>query len=338
MRVARLHHPGDIRLSDEPWPVEAPAGQVVVRVTAVGLCGSDLHWFGEGGIGDAGLARPLVLGHEMAGVIVDGPNRGQRVAIDPAQPCGHCEFCRAGHPNLCPNIRFAGHGDCDGGLRDALSWPADRLHPLPDDVSDAAGALLEPLGVALHGLDLGHVRLGATVAVIGCGPIGLLTIQAARAAGAVSVFAVEPLEHRRRAALDVGADRAFTPDEAHQGAIAEATAGRGVDVALEYAGTDDGVTLGMVAARPGGRVVLGGIPSEDRTSFPASLARRKGLTLALVRRMKDVYPRALALVGRGLIAVEPLVGQRFPLDEVAAAFTAAAARTSLKTVVDVSTS
>jgi len=160
MRVARLHGPGDVRVSEEPRPVPGD-GESLVEVTSVGLCGSDLHWFTEGGIGDAVLSRPLVLGHEMAGVVRGGPADGARVAIDPAIPCGHCEQCLAGHPNLCPTVVFAGHGGCDGGLRQFLSWPSHRLHPLPAGLTDDEGALLEPLGVALHAVDLDTVLVAS---------------------------------------------------------------------------------------------------------------------------------------------------------------------------------
>ena len=129
MWAARLHALGDIRLAQEPRPVGC-ADTSVVRVTAVGLCGSDLHWFGEGGIGDARLEQPLVLGHEICGVVESGPMAGQRVALDPAIPCGDCGSCLAGHRNLCPAVRFAGHGAQDGGLREYLTWPTQLLHPL----------------------------------------------------------------------------------------------------------------------------------------------------------------------------------------------------------------
>jgi L-iditol 2-dehydrogenase len=326
MRVARLFGPGDLRVLDEAAPLDRPAGHSLVRMTAVGLCGSDLHWFGEGGIGDAQLAHPLVLGHEFAGVIEEGPRAGTRVAVDPAIPDFTCETCRAGHPNLCPDVRFAGHSTQDGGLRELLIWPDDRLHPLPDAISDAGGALLEPLGVAIHAFDLGHVRIGATVAVVGCGPIGLLTVQLARAAGATAIVAVEPLEHRRKAALDLGADAVVTPAEA-------ATIAGTFDVSFEIAGTDAAVDTAMHLAKPGARVVLAGIPDGDRTSFSASLARRKGLSLIMVRRMKEVYGRAVALVERGLVDVEALVSDRYPLDQATEAFTAAVRREGLKTVV-----
>jgi L-iditol 2-dehydrogenase len=334
MKVARLFGVGDIRVVEEPGPGPPPPGHSLVRVTAVGICGSDLHWFGEGGIGDAALAGPLVLGHECAGIVVTGPQAGVRVAIDPAQPCGHCESCVEGHPNLCLAIRFAGHGDTDGGLREFLTWPDHRLHALPASISDAGGAVLEPLGVAIHAVDLARIRLGSTVAVIGAGPIGLLLIQAVRAAGAVAVYSIEPLVHRRQAALDRGADLAVPP--AAESSIMDATRGRGVDTAIEIAGTDDAVDSALRLARPGARVVLAGIPDHDRTSFPASVARRKGLSILLSRRMKEVYPRAIALAEHKLVDVESVVTERFPLAGAAAAFAAAAGRTGLKTVIEVS--
>jgi L-iditol 2-dehydrogenase len=311
-------------VSDEPVP-ETGAGQALVRVTAVGICGSDLHWYSEGAIGDATLARPLVPGHEGAGEIAEGPRRGERVAIDPAIPCEHCRACRDGYRNLCYNILFSGHGNTDGMLREFMPWPEHLLFPLPDAVSDAGGAMLEPLGVALWALDLGHVPFAGTVAVAGCGPIGLLLIQLLRAAGVREVLAVEPLAHRREAAAKWGADQVVPPDTD--------ISGYGADVAFELAGNDDAVRLAFEAVRPGGRVVLGGIPDSDRTSFRASLARRKGLTIAMVRRMNEVYPRAIDLAARGVVALDPLVSSTIPLADAPAAFAAAERRTGLKVII-----
>ncbi|BCB86179.1 alcohol dehydrogenase catalytic domain-containing protein [Phytohabitans suffuscus] len=324
MRAARLHGIRDIRISDEPTPVPGP-DESLVRVTAVGLCGSDLHWYTEAGIGDARLDQPLAVGHEMAGVIEGGPRHGERVAIDPAIPCERCDLCLGGHPNLCPSVRFAGHGALDGGLREYLAWPTARLHPLPDAFTDADGAMLEPLGVALHSLDLAHLRLGMSVGVFGCGPIGLLLVQLVQLVGARAVYATEPLPHRRRAAEEFGAS------------VVDDPAGLDVDVAFEVAGTDPAVETAMVAAGPGARVVLVGIPDGDSTTFPASVARRKGLTIAMVRRMKDTYPRAIDLVSRGLVDMSTVVTARYPLDQAADAFETAVARRGLKVVVEPTT-
>lgn len=333
MRVARLHGLGDVRVSSEADPEVGP-GQSLVRVHAVGLCGSDLHWFSEGGIGDAQLSSPLVLGHEFSGVVEGGELDGRLVAVDPSDPCGRCEECLEGNRNLCPTVRFSGHGTNDGALRELVAWPTHLLHPVPDSITAADAAMLEPLGVALHAHDLGHVRLQASVAVVGCGPIGLCLIQLARLGGAGRVIAIEPLAHRRAAAAAHGADVVLDPaDPDIHAQLAAATGGRGVDVAFEIAGNDEAVALSVTAARPGGTVVLAGIPGSDSTTFPAGVARRKGLTLKLSRRMKEVYPRTIGLVDRGVVDVRSLVSDTYALGDVAAAFTAADRRTGLKVIV-----
>ncbi|MEV4509943.1 alcohol dehydrogenase catalytic domain-containing protein [Dactylosporangium sp. NPDC049525] len=324
--VMRLHGIGDLRGGAEPRPVPAD-GMSLVRVTAVGICGSDLHWFTHGGIGDAQLRRPVVPGHEFAGVVHGGPLHGHRVAVDPAIPCGRCARCREGFGNLCPAVRFSGHGELDGALREWMVWPTELLHPLPDGLTDTDGAMLEPLGVALHAFDLGHLRLGGSVAVVGCGPIGLLLVQLARFAGAARVVAMDPLAHRAEAA------RGFGADEAVPSGAPAALDGADADVVFEVAGNDEAVHAAVSAARPGGRVVLVGIPDEDRTTFPAGTARRKGLTFAMCRRMNHAYPRAIDLVRRGRVDVTSLVTHRFPLTEAAEAFRTAVGRAGLKVVI-----
>jgi L-iditol 2-dehydrogenase len=318
MKVIRLHAPNDLRQQDEPMPVPAP-GETLVRVTAVGICGSDLHWFGEAGIGDAKLQKPLVLGHEFSGVIAEGPRQGERVAVEPAVPCHTCEFCQRGDPNLCEHMRFAGHGSQDGALREYVAWPEECLFPLPDALSDADGVMLEPLGVAIHAVELAKLQVGMKVGVFGCGPIGLLIMQLARLAGAAEVLVTEPLPHRLEAARSFGA-REWTP-------------GQVVDVAFEVAGEDEAVETAFAAVKPGGRVLLAGIPANDRTSFPASTARRKGLTIKLVRRMKFTYPRAIRLVESGKVDVRSLVSHTFPLEQTQEAFMLAQRRDGLKVIV-----
>jgi L-iditol 2-dehydrogenase len=258
------------------------------------------------------------------------------VAVDPAIPCGTCERCRAGHGNLCTEIRFAGHGALDGALQERLVWPTHLLHPLPESLSDDAGALLEPLGVVIHALGLAHVGLGDDVLVAGAGPIGVLAVAVALRSGARRVFVSEPLAHRRDSARSFGAEGAWSPAEVVD-RVHAATDGRGVDVAVELAGTDDAIAAAVACARPGARVALGGIPSEDRSAFPAAGARRKGLTFAMVRRMHGTYPRAIALATSG-VDLDRLVTSRFALPDAAAAFRTAAARAGDKTVVAVSAS
>jgi L-iditol 2-dehydrogenase len=331
MKSAHLHAPGDLRCQDEPVPAVGE-GEKLICVKAVGICGSDLHWFSEGGIGDAKLEHPLILGHEFAGTT----ESGQRVAVDPAIPCGKCEFCKHGHPNLCPDVRFAGHGGIDGALREYMTWDEKCLFPIPDSLTFADGAMLEPLGVAIHAVDLAHLKAGMMVGVFGCGPIGLLIIQLAKLSGAVNIIATDKLAHRVEAAKVYGASHAFLAgDNLELEEIRAATGGRGVDVAFEVAGVQDAVDTSIAAAIPGGKVILTGIPGDDKTSFSASTARRKGLTIKLVRRMKNTYPRAIELVSKGLIDVRSIVTHRFPLAEARDAFRVAERREGLKIIIEV---
>jgi len=331
MKVIRLHATADIRMHDEPSPIRSQ-GEKLIRVKSVGICGSDLHWFSEGGIGDAGLKHPLVLGHEFAGALEDG----QRVAVDPAIPCRKCEWCLGGNPNLCPDVRFAGHEAVDGALREVLAWDEQCLFALPDSLSYEDGVMLEPLGVAIHAVDLAKLKPGMTVGVFGCGPIGLLIIQLAKLSGAANLIATDKLPHRVDAARAFGADRALITDgQPDVSPILAAAGGRGVDVAFEAAGEQGAVDDAFAAVIPGGKVVLAGIPGEDKTSFSASTARRKGLTIKLVRRMKHTYPRAIELVSRGRVDVRSLVTHRFPLEKTAEAFAMAERREGLKIIIEV---
>jgi L-iditol 2-dehydrogenase len=328
MRSASIWGAHDVRVEEANQPSTGP-GEELVRVTAVGICGSDLHWFEEGGVGDARLSAPKVLGHEFAGLTA----AGERVAVDPAIPCGHCELCRRGHDNLCEAVRFAGH-DIDGAFRDWIAWPRANFHRLPDSLSDADGAMLEPLGVAIHACRLAHLQPGCTVGVFGCGPIGWLVAQLAQHLGASRVFATDlpTRPHRLDAGRVVGATM-FAADGSEVRRMLEANGGKKLDVAIEAAGTNGAVDAAVEAVMPGARVVLAGIPAEERTSVNASAARRKGLTLAWSRRMAHTYPEAIELVGSGAIDVRSCVTHTFPLERIADAFTSASNREGMKVVV-----
>lgn len=331
--AVRLIGAGKLEHVEMPVPAPGP-GEVLIRVLAVGLCGSDAHWFEEGHIGDATVGDGLVLGHELSGVIETGPRSGERVAIDPAIPCGKCELCLGGRSNLCLDLRFAGHGDDDGGLRRYLVWPERCLVPLPDNVSDDAGALLEPLGVALHAIDLAPPGRDASVGVIGCGPIGLLLIGALESRGVGRIVATDRLAHRVEAARAMGADVAIdVADEVAGDDQLLATIGGGLDVVYETAGNDAAVNSALLAARPGGTVALIGIPPGDRTSLQASQARRKELAMIVVRRMlpSDLH-RAAGLAGDGL-EMEALITDRHSLGEAEAAFRTLMSRTGIKVII-----
>jgi L-iditol 2-dehydrogenase len=328
MKTLRLHGPGDLRFHDEPIP--APdVGEKLLRVKSVGICGSDLHWFHEAGIGDDQLVKPLILGHEFCAVT----ESGERMAVDPAIPCGKCQYCIRGDPNFCENLYFAGQADEDGALREWVSWPQRCLFPLPDTLSDADGVMLEPLGIAIHAVDLAHLRVGMRVGVFGSGPIGLLIMQLARLAGASTIIATDVLPHRVEAARKSGADAAYLVSPNMTSPEAEIVGKHGLSVVFEAAGDNNAVEMAISAASPGGKVIIVGIPTDDRTAFSASIPRRKGLTIKMVRRMKLTYPRAIQLVQSGKVDVRSLVTHSFPFDQSIEAYRLAERREGLKAMI-----
>jgi len=312
---------------------EPTAGEVLIRVTTVGLCGSDAHWYEEGRIGETGLGDGLILGHEFSGVIESGPRSGELVAVDPAIPCLICHPCRAGRTNLCLNIQFAGHGATDGALRTHLVWPERCLVTLPEGMASEEGALFEPIGIALHAIDLADVERGESVGIFGCGPIGLLLISVLKSMGVGKIVVTDRLPHRLEAARRLGATKAVlaTEDEKELEALLEAS-GEGLDNTFEAAGSDAALHSAMTAARPGTSVTLVGIPTGDRTTFAASLARRKELSLTLCRRMlSSDLGRAAELAGS--LDLTGIVTHRYTFDQVESAFSALSDRRGLKVVV-----
>ena len=326
MKAMRLYAPCDMRLDDVPAPEPGP-GEVLVRVRAVGVCGSDVHYYVDGHIGSSYAPYPYVLGHECAGEIaalgpgVEGPPVGTRVAVDPAIPCGHCEVCLEGNANCCPDVLFLSTPPLQGALREWIVHPAYLVVPLPDALDFADGAMLEPLGVVVHALTLASLQPADTVAILGGGPIGLLALKLALRSGVSAAYLSEPIPERRALAAGMGATAVCDPGDGDPtGWLLEQTGGRGVDVAIETAWGGEAVGQAIQVARFAGRVVVVGIPRDDRVAFPAGASRRKGLTILMSRRMKHVYPRAIALVERGVVDVREFVTHRFPLERASDAF------------------
>lgn len=336
MKALKFYDIKDLRLEDVPKPTPHE-NEILLKVASVGICGSDVHYYTEGGTGGLDLDHPFVLGHEFSAWIAEGPQQGQLVAVDPALPCGKCEFCLEGNPNFCVNLAFAGAEETDGGLQEFIGWNRSALFPLPDGFSPQEAALLEPLGIAIHALRLGHVFPGMDVGVFGSGSVGLLTIQMARLAGASRIFATDRLSQRLEFAKDCGATDVLLADGNEAEKINTATGGRGVDIAFEAAG-DDGaaVETAIQTSKRGGTVVLIGIPSEDETDFTASAARRRGLTIKISRRMKNTFPTAIRLVESNQIDLKSLVTAEFSLQEYETAFETAAAREGVKVVINLS--
>jgi L-iditol 2-dehydrogenase len=328
---ARLHGPRDLRVDEIPDPGHPGPGEVHLRVRAVGICGSDLHVYREPKPMSGILKNPLIPGHEFAGVIeeagpdaLDGAGKeltpGLRVAVDPAQSCGHCEMCEQGHPNLCLHLRFCSQFPDQGALRERMIVPSRTCFVLPDDIDFASAALLEPLGVAIHAVTLSHLKSNDTVSIHGAGPIGLLILQMATVHGARRVFVAEQLPWRLALAERMGAEPLDPARGTAADQIMEMTHGRGVDVAFEAGWAGELVQHAADSVRHGGRVVLVGIPEDDRLTVRHSTVRRKGLTLVLCRRMKHTYPQACDLVRKNRVDVRTMVTHRFPLHRSPEAF------------------
>jgi L-iditol 2-dehydrogenase len=323
MRAAELTAPRTFRFAEMPIDDPGP-GEVQVRVGAVGVCGSDLHAYSEGAVGSTPNVYPMVLGHEPAGTIVKtgsgvtGLAPGDRGALEPAIYCYHCEFCLRGLHNVCANIRFLSTPQHPGFFRELVNLPISNFLPIPGGISLDQATLVEPLAIALHSVRLVSIRPGETVAVIGAGPIGLLTIAALRAAKAGRIWAVEPLAHRRELARRIGADAALEPVEA-AGEILRTT-GHGVDCAIDCAAGEDTTNHALQVTRSAGRVALTGIHSTPFVALDGSAMRRKELTIFNVRRSNHESREALELLEAHTDWFAPLLTHARNIEQIDEAF------------------
>ncbi len=320
MRAMVLERPTVMTMARRPRPEPGP-DDVLVRVHRVGICGSDVHYYTHGRIGSFVVERPLVLGHETAGVIEGvgsdvSPDRiGERVAIEPGVPDRTCEWCRAGRYNLCPNVAFLATPPYDGSFADYLVTPSDFAFALPANVSLDEGALVEPLSVGVYAVRRSGLLPGQSAAVVGAGPIGLVTMQVARAAGAGRIIAIDREAARLTTAAALGATETVDASSSDaEATVAELTGGRGVDVVFEAAGSPLTCALAVRLAVRGGTVVNIGLPPEDNFPYPLVLAMAREIDVKTVFRYANVYPAAIALIASGRVDVRSLVTHRFTLE------------------------
>lgn len=332
MRVSVMDHPGAGSVQRRPVPQPA-IGEVLIRVAAVGVCGSDVHWFQHGRIGDTRVTAPLVLGHEASGRItavgagVDPGRIGQKVAIEPGFPCRRCAQCSAGRYNLCPDVRFYATPPIDGAFAEYVVAPADFAHTVPDSISDEAAALIEPLAVAVWACRKAAVTAGDRVLITGAGPIGAMTAQTARAFGATAVVVADINPARLAAAPRYGATGTV---DIRTGDLA---VGAGlVEAFIDCSGAEPAIRQGITAVRPAGRVVLVGMGGADIT-LPLGLIQSRELTVTGTFRYANAYPNAIALAAAGLVDLDGMVTNRVGLDDVPAALTPGADPAAMKTIV-----
>jgi len=316
-RAAVLTEPRTIVLEERPVPVPA-ADEVLIRVEAVGVCGSDAHYYRHGRIGQFIVESPLILGHETAGTVValgadvTALAVGDRVAVEPGVPCGECDQCRAGRYNLCAEVVFHATPPVDGTLQTYAAIRADYAFVLPDAVSTEHGALVEPLAVSVWACRKARVAPGARVLVTGAGPVGLLTAQTARAFGASSVTVTDVDPEKLRLAAELGADATIAASDlaAHDAEF---------DVHIECSGNVRAARDGISRLAPAGMAVLVGMGGPEGLDIPVSWIQEKELLITGVFRYANCFPTAIELLASGRVRVDELISGRFPLSESAAA-------------------
>jgi L-iditol 2-dehydrogenase len=342
MRAAVLVEPGRIEMEERPVPTAGP-GDVLVRVSSVGVCGSDTHYFRHGRVGDFVVDGPLVLGHEAAGTVVavgesvDRSRIGQRVSIEPQRPDPDSEETRRGDYNLCPHMRFFATPPVDGALCDYVTIGAEFAHPIPDTVSDDAAALCEPLSVGIAAIRKAGIDGRSRVLIAGAGPIGIVMAQLARAYGATEIIVSDPDESRRGRATEFGATAVVDPVTQSIGDFINSSSSRPgfVDAFIDASGAPAAVGAGIRAVRPAGRVVLVGMGAETM-ELPIQLIQNRELVLTGVFRYVNTWPTAIALVQSGRVDLDAMVTARFPLERAADALDSDRTPGSVKSVVTVS--
>jgi L-iditol 2-dehydrogenase len=333
MKAALLTGVRTIEIREVPAPQLVREDDVLVRSRAVGVCGSDLHYYLSGHVGADTVSYPFIPGHECAGIVeavgkaVTRVKPGDAVVIEPAVSCGTCDQCRTGRPHTCRRLLFLGHyGELTGGMAEFTLAPERNCVPLPAKMTVVQGALAEPLSIALYAAGLAGSVRGKTAAVLGAGPIGLCLVMALKAEGSGLIYATEKIEARLQAAVKAGADWTGNPDREDIVAEVRARESLGLDVVFECCGEQAALDQGVALLKPGGTLVVVGIPLEPRVTFDSSIVRRREIRVQNVRRQNKCLERAVAMIHGGRIKPDFLATHSFLLGEAAAAYETAATR------------
>jgi len=294
---------------------------IIAKVNAVGICGSDLHYYSEGGIGSANVGQGFVPGHEFSANLMEdipelGLKEGEHVAVDPAKPCFNCQWCKKGHENLCPFVEFIGAPPYNGAMAQYVSIKKHQIHKIPQSFTPETAVLLETLGVALHAIDLSKVKFYQEICILGCGPVGLCILKILKNMGAKSISVVDPLEYRVKHALNEGADQGFVSIEE----FGDFKKGKCAELIFEATNSPLGLNISIQATSIGGKIIVVGIPDGDTYQFKASEARRRGISIKFSRRMGDVYERTISMVEKGLVKLNDLATHNYALEDGQKAF------------------
>lgn len=322
MKVAVMNGIGKMGYVEREVPQPAD-NEVLVKLEYVGICGSDMHYYETGRIGDYVVKPPFVLGHEPGGVVVEvGKNVkhlkiGDRVALEPGKTCGHCEYCKEGKYNLCPDVVFFATPPVDGVFQEYVAHEAALCFKLPDNVDTMEGALIEPLAVGFHAANQGGAHAGQTAVVFGAGCIGLVSMMALKAEGVSKVYVVDIMQKRLDKALELGATGVINSmDKNVQDEISRLTEGKGVDLVIETAGMEITTHQAIHIAKKGSTIVLVGYSKTGEMTLPLSLALDKELTFKTVFRYRHIYPMAIEAVASGKVNLKGIVSNVFSFDDI----------------------
>lgn len=322
MKVAVMNGIGKMGFVERDIPCPAD-NEVLVKLEYVGICGSDMHYYETGAIGSYVVKPPFVLGHEPGGTVVEVGKSvtrlqvGDRVALEPGKTCGHCEFCRRGEYNLCPDVIFFATPPVDGVFQEYVAHEAALCFKLPENVSTMEGALIEPLAVGFHAANQGGAHAGQTAVVMGAGCIGLVTMMALKAEGVSRVYVVDVMQKRLNKAIELGADGVINATEQDAvKAILALTDGMGCDLAVETAGTEVTTRQTIEMVKKGSVIVLVGYGKTGEMTLPMSLALDKEITFKTVFRYRHIYPMAIDAVSSGKVNLKGIVTNLFEFDNI----------------------
>ncbi len=345
MKIARFTALRQIELVDAPEPVLQRPDDVLLQIDRVGICGSDVHYYLEGHIGDQILQYPATLGHECSGTVLEtgpavhGLKAGDRVAVDPAFPCGECDQCLSGRAHTCRRLRFMGNpGEASGAVAERYVAPAACCATVPDSMSLDEAMLVEPLSIGLHAVRLSQFTAGMKIAVFGAGPIGLSVLLCAKATAPCKAWVTDLLDERLAVARQCGADVVWSAHQSDVVAAITQAEPQGLDIVFECSGDPACVDQGQSLLRPGGTLMMVGIPPVDSLVFDPHRMRRFELRFQAVRRQNDCVRPVIRLIADRRLDPTPLLTHRFPLSEISAAFELVAGYRDgvIKAAVDVS--
>lgn len=329
MKAGYLVNKRHIEIRDDREIPKPGFGEVLVRMEYSGVCGSDVHFYKDGRVGDVEAPKDFILGHEVSGTIAEvgeGVRNlvvGDRVALEPGYACGKCEYCKTGRYNLCKSVIFFADPPVAGALQEYVIHPADYCFKLPENVTTEEGALVEPLAVGMHAAAQANVTIGNSVLILGCGTIGLVTLLAAKARGAANIVVVDLYQKRLEMAKKMGASAVINAKEEKVEEKVQELLGDGADIVFETAGSIHTIAQTPFLVKKGGTICLVGMAAESMVNYNFSQIMKKEATIKTVFRYRNLYPASIAAISSGTIDIKQIITARYSFDESDAAFNAA---------------